>query len=103
MAKDINSVLKNAATYIVGASIDETSGVACRILGYHIAGGADAATLIIYDAITAAGTNFITVTAPILTTVSMYFGPNGILFSTGLTTALTGTTPNTVVFYVLDA
>ena len=84
-------------------TISTTAGTAivtgpCVIHHISLSAGADAATLIIYDALTATGTE-ITLNAAITTTTSLDFGPTGIYFATGLTTATTGTTPTHHVAY----
>jgi hypothetical protein len=75
----------------------------CLVFAIQLSGGVDAATLSVYNAVTAAGTDVIVLKAPILTTAPiLYLGTNGTRFATGLSIAATGTAPSFSVFYLVE-
>ncbi len=94
--------LVSAPRLVTSADIDEDALVTgpVRIYGITLTGGADAATLIINDALTkAGGGTTITLNAGIATSTFLNFGPHGIRFPTGLSIDNTGTTPTGSVSY----
>ena len=65
-----------------------------KVVGAFLVAGADAATATIYDALTQAGTaKFILKAAIASNSPYLAFGQPGILFKTGISVTLTGTSP----------
>ena len=81
--QNVNAVSSQAWTMAVADATDVTSGLACRIHAVLLTGGVDAATLILYDAATATGTDLFELDAAITTSVFINLGQNGTRFDTG--------------------
>lgn len=98
---NVNDVLTSSssgATMLVPAGNADVTG-ACRVMGAHVT-AADAASLSLYDAATAAGTALITIKSAANASTTVWFGPQGIKFATGVSSSKTGTTPNVQLFYI---
>ena len=85
----------------VADGTDLTGGIAWRIMGVLVTAAANAASVTVYNAATAAGTDLIAVKAPIQTTRFVSFGPQGTRF-TAATIVSTGTAETFVVFYIAE-
>lgn len=101
MALTPEDLAKSAATMVVASGNADYSG-RCRLMGATVQ-AADASTLSIFDAATAAGTAVIKLGAGAGLSATVWFGPQGIRFATGISTASTGTSPVKQVFYIPDA
>jgi len=99
MALSYNDLVTRSRSFSVTAG-NAVAGP-CRVFMMAITAGANAATLTIHNAATASGGTPITVGAALTETAVIDFGPTGILFDTGLSTATTGTTPTSVVTYMV--
>ena len=73
-----------------------------RIHAIHLAAGADAATVTVYNAATAAGTDFIQLSAVLTGSAFVGLGPNGTKYATGVSIGATGTDVEFCVFYSED-
>jgi len=90
-------------TRIATAAGDASYSGRCRILGFYVTAGVDAATVTINDALTAAGGGTtLEVGAGIGLTEQMMIPGPGLVFQTGLSIASTGTTPTVGVFYAVE-
>ena len=67
-----------------------------------ITGGSNTATLTAHNAATASGGDPIVVSVNLNTTLTIDFGPTGIVFDTNLSTAQTGTGATSVITYMVD-
>ena len=92
---------KAAATMVIAGGNADVAAGRVRLMGAHV-GGADASSLSIYNAATAAGAAVITIRAAAAGSNTVWFGPSGIRFANGISTGSTGTTPNKQLFYVVD-
>lgn len=79
-----------------------TAGVAKCVVSITIAGGSDAATLIVYDNAAASGTVIGQVNAAAGATGTMFFGEAGRYCGNSVYAAVTGTTPDWTVVYRED-
>lgn len=79
---------------------DVLSGVGARIHLIVLAAGSTTSSVIVYDAATATGTDLIKLTALASgNSATVDLGPNGHVFSTGISTTLAGTGALYTIFY----
>jgi hypothetical protein len=87
---------------VVDSDVGDAMAGPCVIFGIYLTAGADAASVTINDAATAAGGGRTVVLKAIATASNSFEFPNGIRFATGLSGAETGTAPYWLITYMLE-
>lgn len=99
MSIAVNDLLQRPWTKVQAATGDATVTGAIRIMAVNINHTATA-TLILYNALTQAGTDLINVRCNANDTGFVQFGPNGVRFGTGLSLTLSAGVAQ--VFYIAE-
>ena len=95
----VTNVATGAVTTAATSDGQVTTAHRQRLLGLSLTGGSDAATAIVYDSQTAAGTVVARLTALTNTTATFISPQSGVVVTTNLFVAVTGTASNALIYW----